>query len=193
MKILDFVKDFREKKIMNTTIKPNAVEEYIRETLDIVDYLPFTEKRNLCVVVLNGCNSVDENNGMIRVDSVSRYILFVTTILTAYTNLEFTYNEEGDTLDDYDMLCASGLLNPILSIIEAEYTACNNMLNMMMSDLIENNNTIENVIGNLGNKLLNNIDVLINALANKVDAMNFDMSQLNLEPYKELIGLLPKK
>lgn len=193
MKVIDFLEDFKSKKIQNTTVKPNAVEEYIKETLEIEEYLPFIKKREICSMVLDGCNYVDDNTGMIKVDSVSRYIIFTITMLTAYTNLEFSHDEETDTFDDYDMLCKSGLLNIILNIIESEYTACNNMLNMMMTDLIANNNTIENVIGNLGNKLLNNIDTIVDALKDKVETMNFDLSQFDLEPYKELIDLIPKK
>lgn len=193
MKIYDLIQDFTSKKVMNTQIAPNAVAEYLKKTLEVKDYVSFAEKRELCANVLNACNEKDES-GLVKVDSVSRYIIFTISIISRYTNLEFSSGEdEFDSLDEYDMLCQNGLLNPILDVIGGEYTTCNNILNMMMDDIIANNNTIENVMATILSKLGDSVDDFITVLANKVESLNLDLNQIDIKKYKGLIEMLTRK
>jgi predicted transcriptional regulator len=193
MKVLEFINGYKNAKVQNTQIKPNAVSEYIKEKLEVKDYLPFAEKRELCASVLNACNTKD-NSGLVKVDSVSRYITFTITIISKYTNIEFSSgDEEFDLLDEYDMLCQNNLLNPILDVIGAEYATCNNILNMMMDDIVSNNNTVEAVIGSALNRVTDSIDRVVSSLADKVDELNLDFSQIDIDKYKGLLDLLPQK
>ena len=195
MTIKEFVDGFQSKKIINTHLAPNAVVEYIKRELEVKDYVPFAEKRELCANVLNACNT-KESNGLVKVDSVSRYILFTIAIISKYTTLEFSSgkdDEEFDSLDEYDMLCQANLLDSILEVIGAEYVTCNNILNMMMSDIVANNNTIENVVGHTLGTISDSVDGLLGALAEKVENMEFDLSQINIDKYKGLLDLIPKK
>ena len=193
--IKEFVDEFKSKKIINTHIAPNAVVEYIKKELEVKDYVPFAEKRELCANVLNTCN-IKDDNGLVKVDSVSRYILFTIAIISKYTILEFSSgkdDEEFNSLEEYDMLCRANLLDPILEVIGGEYVTCNNILNMMMSDIVANNNTIESVVGyNLG-KISESVDGLIGVLAEKVKNIEFDLSQIDINKYKGLFDLIPKK
>ena len=193
MKVQNFIDDFKSSKVVNSQIKPNAVGEYIKKTLEVKDYVPFAEKRELCAQVLNACNTKNDS-GLIKVDSVSRYIIFTLSIISKYTNLEFSSGEdEIDSLDEYDMLCQADLLNPILDVIGAEYTTCNNMLNMMMEDIMTNNNTIENVIGAVLGKLGDSIDDFITVISDKVESMNLDLNQIDIDKYKGLIEQFTQK
>jgi hypothetical protein len=193
MKIYEFVEQFKNDKVINTQIKPNAVSDYLKEKLEIKDYVPFAEKRELCEKVLNVSNTRNDN-GLVEVDSVTRYILFTLTIISKYTNLEFSSGEdEFDSLDEYDMLCQADLLNPILDVIGAEYTTCNNILNMMMTDVVANNNNIENVFGSATNRLLDTIDGFVYVLSEKVEELNLDLNQIDINKFKGLIDLLPMK
>lgn len=195
MKINEFINEFKAKKIMNTQIAPNAVSEYIKKTLEVKDYIPFAEKREFCERVLNACNHRDKNSGLVKVDSVTRYIVFTISILSTYTNLEFSSGKdtEFDSLDEYDMLCQADLLNPILDVIGEEYTTCNNLLNMMMTDIVANNNTVENVLDNASVKLVKSIDRFIDVLADKVEELNLDLSQIDINKFQGLISKLIKK
>lgn len=193
MTIKNFIEEFHAKKIINTQIAPNAVADYLKKELEIKDYVPFAEKRDLCAKVLNACNTKEES-GLVKVDSVSRYIVFTISILSTYTNLEFSSgDDEFDSLDEYDMLCQSGLLNPIIEVIGEEYVTCNNILNMMMADIEANNNTVEAVIGTALGKVTDSIDGLIGALAEKVKELNLDLNQIDIDKYKGLLDLLPLK
>ena len=153
----------------------------------------FAEKRELCANVLNACN-IKEDNGLVKIDSVSRYIIFTISIISKYTNLEFSSGEdEIDSLDEYDMLCQANLLNPILDVIGAEYATCNNILNMMMDDIIANNNTVENVVGTILEELNGSVDYFITVLANKVESMELDLNQIDINKYKGLFNLFTQK
>lgn len=191
MKIREFVNEFIGQKIKNTQMNPNAVENFIREKLEIKKYLPFEKKRELCAKVLDA--SCTQNGGIVEVDSVSRYILFTITMLAKYTNLEFESTDDEDAIDQYDMLCQNGLINPILEIIVDEYTTCNNILNMMMTDIDANNNNVAVVLDKALQKVLGSIDGLIGALSDKVEELQLDFSQIDIEKYKGLLDLLPKK
>ena len=91
------------------------------------------------------------------------------------------------------MLCRSGLLNPILDVIGGEYTTCNNILNMMMSDIETNNNTIENVLATVLGRFGDSVDGLIDILANKVESLNLDLNQIDIDKYKGLIEMFTQK
>ena len=191
--VMGLIQEFKEKKIQNTKLNEHAVSDYLREKLEVKTYLPFAEKRDLCERVLNACNTVDDS-GLVKVDSVSRYIVFTISIISQYTNIEFSSGDEDiDSLDEYDMLCESRLLNPILEVIGEEYATCNNMLNMMMADIEANNNTVETVLGHNLNRITDSIDNLINVITEKVEDMDLDLSQIDLDKYKEFLDLLPKK
>lgn len=194
MTIKEFCEAYKAKRFM---VIKNGVDEkieYLKTELELKEYIPFADKRELCRAVIDACCT--KEGGLIKVDSVSRYIIFTISIISKYTALEFNSDEEYDSLDEYDMLCEAGLLNPILALIGDEYAACNNMLNMMMDDVIANNNTVEAVLGyNLG-KVSDSLDGLIEAFAEKVEEMELDLSQIDIEKFDKLKGifdLIPKK
>lgn len=189
--VKDFINLYTSSKVMNTKVEPNAIENFIRKNLNIREYLPFADKRELCAKVVEA--SCEVKNNIVEVDSVSRYILFTISILDKYTDLEFGKTEDLDVIDEYDLLCQSGLLNHILGTIVSEYDACNNILNMMMADIDANNNNIAAVLGKSAERLLDIVDGLVGTFADKVDELNLDLSQIDIEKYKGLLDLLPKK
>lgn len=191
MTIREFCEAYKAKNFMNTKQGMEERISWINKELGVVDYIPFADKRELCKNVLDACCTKD--GGLVKVDSVTRYILFTIAVISRYTELEFNADEDYDSLDEYDMLCESRLLNPILELIGDEYATCNNMLNMMMDDVIANNNTVEAVLGHALDKVSGSLDGLIGAFANKVEDMELDLSQLDIEKYKGILDLIPKK
>ena len=189
--IKEFVENYKNKNFINTKQGVEERVEWIKRELGLTNYIPFAEKRELCKNVLDACCT--KENGLVKVDSVTRYILFTISVISKYTELEFSSGEDYDSLDEYDMLCESRLLNPILELIGDEYATCNNMLNMMMDDIIANNNTIEAVFEHALGKVSDSLDDLIGAFAEKVEEMELDLSQIDIEKYKGLLDLIPKK
>ena len=193
--IYEFVENYKAKKFM--AIPKNGVDEkieYLKKELELKEYIPFADKRELCAAVIDACCT--KEGGLIKIDSVSRYIVFTISVISAYTTLEFSSGDEYDSLDEYDMLCEAGLLNPILALIGDEYATCNNMLNMMMDDVVANNNTVEAVLGHSLGKVSDALDNLIATFAEKVEEMELDLSQIDIDKFDKLKGLfdlLPKK
>ena len=187
MKILDFVNEVKAKKIINTQYQPHAVEDWIKEKLNIKTYVPFVEKRELCKTVLDA--SCTRNGSVVEVDSVSRYILFTIAVISKYTELEFSSGEDEkfDSIDEYDLLCQNDLLNSILNTIGNEYTTCNNILNMMMADINANNNNVAAVLNKSAQKLLDIVDEFKDVLSEKVKELNLDLSQIDIDKYEGLI------
>lgn len=185
--VKNFINEFIDKGIKNTQAKPNAVGDFICENLEIKEYLPFAEKRELCAQVLEA--SCTKNGGLVEVDSVSRYILFTMSMITHYTNLTFENNEDLDSLDCYDLLCENNLLNPILDCIGGEYAVCNNMLNMMMGDIVANNNNAVTVLNDAATQLLDIVGDFADVLAEKVEGLNLDLSKIDID---KLEGLLKR-
>lgn len=193
MIIKDFCENYKAKKFIATKNGVDEKIEYLKKELELKEYIPFADKRELCANVIDAC--CEKKGGLIKVDSVTRYIIFTISIISAYTSLEFSSGEddEYDSLDEYDMLCEAGLLNPILALIGEEYATCNNILNMMMDDTLANNNTVEAVLGHELGKVSNALDDLITVFANKVEEMELDLSQIDIDKYKGLFDLLPQK
>lgn len=194
MIIKEFVENYKAKRFMVTKNGVDEKIEYLKKELELREYIPFADKRELCKAVIDACCT--KEGGLIKVDSVTRYIIFTISIISAYTALEFNSDEDYDSLDEYDMLCEVGLLNPILALIGDEYATCNNILNMMMDDVITNNNTVEAVLGHNLGKVSDALDDLIGAFADKVAEMELDLSQIDIDKIDKLKGLLdliPKK
>jgi hypothetical protein len=61
MKVNDFIQEFVDKKISNTKIQPNAVEEFIKDKLTIRTFIPFSEKRQIVELVVSA-NTTEEYN-----------------------------------------------------------------------------------------------------------------------------------
>ena len=132
MKVKEFIDGFNRMHFVGVGASDDIVK-YIKKQLGIKDYLPFAEKKSLCADVLSSCTTVI--NGYTHNDSVERYFAFTMAMISAYTNLELS----DELQDDYDMLCQNGLLNFILDAIGTEYASCNNLLNMMVNDVVEDN------------------------------------------------------
>lgn len=194
--VKNFVENYKAKRFMNTKQGVDERIEWIKQELEVKNYLPFAEKRELCKAVLDACCTKED--GIVKVDSVSRYIIFTLSVLSRYTTLEFSSGEDADydSLDEYDMLCESHLLDLIIAVIGDDYAACNNMLNMMLDDIMTNNNTVEAVLGHALGKVSDSLDDLIGTFADKVEEMELDLSQIDfdkLDKLKGLLDLIPKK
>ena len=190
MKVNEFIEGFKANKVMNSKLDPTRVEDYIRTTLEVKEYVPFVEKQSVAQIVLTSCSHMKD--GVISIDSIQRYMIFTITVLATYTNLEF--NGDETDLESYDALCSysvgdSTLLDMIIKTFEKEYVRCNDVLNMLSADLMVENN-IEKQIG----KFLSNLSDKFGSIADKVtDNMQdfvMDLDQLNIDKLSEIVSKL---
>ena len=179
MKVQEFVELYKEGKI-----------ELSKDVLEVKDYIPFSQKYELCSSVLDTCNDIDVKTGLVSVDSVNRNVTFIVKMISMYTNIEFSPdgNLDVSSIDEYDMLCENKLLKPIIGLFAEEYVECEEMLMTMQNDLITNNNTLHNVLGNGMKYFLGIADVL----KKKIDTLNLDLNQDNIDNYAKLFEALKK-
>ena len=88
MTIKEFVEAYEANRFVNTRQGVDEKIEYLKDTLGVKEYVPFARKRELCATVVDACCT--KENGLIKIDSVSRYIVFTIAIISEYTELEFS-------------------------------------------------------------------------------------------------------
>ena len=173
MKIKEFIEavNTNKTKLYNKADK-NALSNFIKQTLNVKSYISIIDKQHLAMRVLDACTF--EENGVIKTDSFQKYFLFTINVLKMYTDLEF--DEEGNIYEEYDELCSNGLLDAILDTFQEDYGRANAVLNMLYADMIENNNSISNIIGTAMSNISTVSDDLIHSLSEKISEMNTNIN-----------------
>ena len=181
MKINKFVEMYKDNQNIN-----------IEEQLEVVKYVSIAYKRELAKLVLENCTSMVD--GEIHMDSVERYILFTIAVISMHTNLEFVdeNDDEYDAIDSYDMLCDHGLLTKIIDTFAEDYAACNEILNMMTADLMQDNMTIEKTLYKFLDGVQDTLDAAIYSLVDKFSPEMLGDLQLNQDNLSQLYKLLKK-
>ena len=182
------IKDFVE----NYNKRPNQTREtYIRDSLEIVSYIPLAKKialvDKLIDVSMYEFEDYVKENGeksrrrtdRIKVDSVVQYFLFCRTIIGAYTNLKI---ETDNFFEEYDLLKSSGLLDkliigneeklPLIPIDEiAEMKA---LVEMKQKDVITNYMNVQSFVSNQITRfsdIVTTLKPIINNISTKLENM----------------------
>lgn len=126
--------------------------------LEVKKYLPIEVKKTIAQAIIYDCTS--EEAGVIKVDSVQRYMSYVRYMITTHTNLDYTD-------EDYDAICSTEyedatLLNAIMDCFGDDAKECTRILNLMMDDYMQEM-SIEFTIA----KFLNDLTGIINKSAEK--------------------------
>lgn len=184
----NFVKNFKDKKIINTKATPDAINKYIRENLEIRTYIPFVEKRTIAEMVV--AQNTYEVDGVKKNDSINQYVGFVVAMISAHTSLEFS----GDPVSDYDLLSESGLLSHIIMEFQESYNECDIILKMAIAMELEDNH-INAIIGRFLNEILQRLDGVGDVLKDKLGSLNLkDILGHDIKPedMAKLQGLLDR-
>lgn len=143
----------------------------LERRLEVKKYLPIELKKTIAQGIIFDCT--DNSEGVIKVDSLERYMSYVRHMIIHHTNLEYT---DGD----YDTLCSTeygegNLLNAIVECFGADAQECSRILDLMMNDYMQEN-TIEFTIVRLLNGLGNSLDGVIGVLNEKLNG--FDLKSM---------------
>lgn len=167
MKIEEFIKKH------GVYEKGKFKEEDIRKELEIKTYLPIGYKINI-IDKMADTLIVKNAEGYSTYDSVARYIIFTTTVLKLYTNLEFSIDSMTADIDSkvdltvlcdqYDQVMANGWLFPILELIGGDYKDFNSLLNMKWDEQINQLNSSEAIL----NRTLSAMQYAVEAASAKV-------------------------
>lgn len=173
MKILEFIQavNNNKAKLYNKADK-NALQNFIKQTLNIKSYISIKEKKQLVEDIVS--ETIIYENGLLKFNGIDQYIVYAMKCIEAYTDLELS----DDIENDYDELSKVGLLEPITSTFAEEYKTVLTLL-QMQCDYILMDNSISSKVGVFLTRLSSIIDKLANSLTNSVD--NFDISKLNID------------
>lgn len=176
MVIREFITKFNNDKVVNTQLKPNAVSDYLKETLEIKTYIPFREKREIAEIVVR--QNTTEVDGIKRNDAINQYVSFIVAMLSAHTTLEFG----DDPVADYDLLAESGLLPQIIAEFQESYSECDIILKLALAMELEDNN-ISVLIGKFLNSILQRLDGVGEVLKDKLGG--FDLKEILGADFKQ--------
>ena len=186
--VQEFCNEFVEKKITNNKIYPNAIEDFIRQRLDITEYLPFNTKREIVEMIVE--QVVTEEDGVKRADGISQFLAFIVAMVASHTTLVFSDKPE----EDYDALSRCGVLEHIIAIFKKDVDECDVLLKMAIADELADNN-LNVIIGKFLNGILGKLDGVVDVVKGVTE--NLDLSKLlgaNIkeEDVAKFIGFIDK-
>lgn len=183
MKVQELVKIMNNSK--NKMLKADQKQNLIQKELNVKTYIGIKDKKQLVENIIDEC--IIFENGVFKFNEIHKYICFTMRIIEAYTDIELS----GDMEVDYDMLCENGLLELIISTFKTEYDNVSILL-QMRSDYFLCGNSIESQVGAFLEDVLGRVDVLIDALVNKVESINMNDLPINIEDATKLFKLINK-
>lgn len=139
--------------------------------LQVKKYLPIEAKKTIAQGIIYDCTN--EEDGVIKVDSVQRYLSYVKYMITMHTNLEYTD-------EDYDKLCSTeygenSLLCEIMNCFSDDAKECSRILDLMTDDYMQDF-TIESTIAKFLNGLNKSISGLVDNISEQVN--NVDVQSM---------------
>lgn len=154
-------------KVQELLMNIKNKEFKLEKGLNVKKYLPIEAKKTIAQAIIYDCTNDDQ--GVIKVDSVQRYMSYVRHMITTHTNLEYTD-------ENYDALCSTEygettLLNAVMDCFGDDAKECTRILNLMMDDCMQEM-TIEFTVA----KFLNGLNTSIGGLAEKFS--NFDLTSM---------------
>ena len=168
MKINEFIEEFKNKKIQNSKVDPDAVFNYIKKTLEVKEYIPFDDKRQIAEMIVEQNSTV--KNGIVKIDSVGQFISFIIAMLVAHTNLEI---DQTDPVADYNALSESGLLEPIIEQFQKSYSECEVILKMVVADALADNN-LNVIVASFLDGILDKIDSIGDVFSGILDGVDLN-------------------
>lgn len=158
-------------KVQELLMNIKNKEFKLERGLEIKKYLPIEVKKTIAQAIIYDCTS--DEDGVVKVDSVERYMSYVRHMIVTHTNLEYTD-------ENYDTLCSTEygdttLLNAIMNCFEADAKECTRILNLMTDDF-----TYEQSVAFGAVKLINNINGSLNTLLEGLSKVigDFDINKL---------------
>lgn len=176
MKINEFIENFKNARVQNSKVNPNAISEYFKDVLEVNAYVPFRQKRQIAEMIVE--QNIEEVDGIKKYDSIGGYVSLIVASISAHTNLEWS----EDPVADYDLLAESGLLPQIIAEFQGSHDEIDIILKMALDMELEDNN-VNVLVGRFLNGILNKLDGVGEVLKDALG--DFDISKLLGSDIKE--------
>lgn len=144
--------------------KDSAMENFIKKHIT-TDYIDFLQKDTVCASIIKATTHVQSTDrSIVKVNSVSRYLLFVMRLIDLYTDIEIDFTETN-FVKQYDELNKVGAIDVLInSIPENEYAEFDTILNMELNDFRENEYSLTAFLYNLKESLTLSEEVINSVL-----------------------------
>ncbi len=192
MKIKEFVEKY------NVIATENLKNNYIKDNVIFVDYIPFIKKDALAKKLIDISmyeyeNYTDESGNAnrrktnkIKVNSVVQYLLFCRIIIENYTNLEV---ETDGFFEEYDALKQSGLLDKLMIgtettaplIPQSEIAEFRSLVSMKQSDAMTNYATPQSYISSQVERFGTLLSVTLKPILEKISTSIENMDEKDIE------------
>lgn len=157
----NFVKGLRKITDLDTKAdKSEMIEKYVMEHIN-KKYLSYGEKCDIAKRIINATCYIDidkfgENKKLFNINSPARYMLFCLSVIDAYTDIEVNFE---NSVEAFDTLAEFGGIDILFNFIpDKEIEIISTVLDMCLSDVLENERNIVSTI--------DNIKIAIGAFAN---------------------------
>lgn len=149
-------------------------EQYIKDTLEIIPYIPYVRKMTLAEQIVN-MTSFDKTTGKLEIDSNVRVLFMFRVFIAEYTNLEF---ESEGYFEEYDLLKQSGAYNKVMEMLpDEDLSEFNSIINLTLADLIRNTTSTQAFVEKQLNKILNVVTEASDQLSLAVTTLDDDKIQ----------------
>ena len=156
----------------------------LEKRLEVKKYLPMEAKKKIAEGIMLDC--ISEEDGVIKVDSVERYMSYVRYMIIMHTNLEYSDS-------DYDVLCSTEyqgntLLNAIMACFDSDAKECSRILNLMTDDYLQQT-SIEASVARLLYTIGQSIDNFTEKLGDTMTDFSLEslLSEIDIESISKLL------
>lgn len=162
------------------SLKSNDVREKYAESMIIKDkYVDYLVKQKYAQDIIS--ISCLDNKGHIKINSCKKYMMYINTLLTLYTNIEMS---EKNCVAEFDMLDRENLIDTLLKYIpEEELGKFDTIMQMCYDDFMTNNYEIHAFITKTADDVINSMAAIVSPL---VDEVMKDLNGLSAEEIKSL-------
>lgn len=185
--IKEFCEAYKAKRFMNIKTAADEKSEWLRNELEIKNYIPFREKRRIAEMVVE--QNISVVDGIKKYDDINSYVSLVVASIAAHTNLQFG----EDPVADYDLLAESGLLPLIITEFQGSHEEIGILLKMAVAAELESNN-VNVLIGHFLDNILQKLDGVGEALKTKIKELDVKdlLGDIKQEDLAKLNGLFDK-
>ena len=153
--------------------------------INVKEYLPVNEKREVIDLVIAHCSEYDEGN--VLLNGVELYIMFNIKFVEAYTDIEFT----SSYYDDYDALTANGLLDMIINAALPEYNRMTEML-ILQKEYVLAQNSLEAQVGRFLGDLSYQFGKFVDNIGDKISGLNLEDMNVNQDDVNKIVQFVDK-
>ena len=164
-------------------LSADQLQALLKKHIDVKEYIGIKTKKEIIDSIIDECILYED--GVFKFDEIDKYIYFTMKAIVSYTNIEMS----TDIYEEYDLLCKSKLLYPIINTFKKEYDDLNILL-QMKCEYIMSNNTLEAQAGRLFENILAKLDGITDSLKDNINNFDFDKLQINDKFLEKVIKLI---